>query len=299
MAEIGQWLPGCFNSYRCVYSRRTKSHIIGYDRAMTSRHWLRNTAFACTLFVSGLLGPVHARQTATRKSNVSITVSAAASLKDALQEVAKAFQSLHPDIVPALNFGASGTLEVQIERGAPVDVFISAASDQMDVLAAKGLLRKDSRVDVLRNEIVLIVPSDSRTISGFADLRRPEVRFVALGDPRAVPAGSYARQTLTALGLYDAVRGKQVLATDVRQVLADVETSSADAGLVYATDAAVSKRVRVVAEAPMGTHKPIVYPAAVMRDAPQPEAARVFMDFLHGPQARAVFARYGFRSAAN
>ena len=232
--------------------------------------------------------------------SVELTVSGAASLKDALTAITSKFEQAHTNIKIALNFGASGTLEMQIERGAPVDVFVAASPDQMDALASRKLLLDDTRLDLLQNELVLIVPrSPPRVVAAFRDLARPEVRVVALGDPLSVPAGKYAQQTLTALGIYEAVKKKATFATDVRQVLADVETGSADAGLVYATDAGISPRVRVVATAPRDTHDPIVYPAAVLRtvqgNPDKAAAARAYLGFLKSADARAIFARYGFR----
>jgi molybdate transport system substrate-binding protein len=232
------------------------------------------------------------------KPSVRLTVSAAASLKDALTAIDLDFQRAHPDIEITPNFGASGTLQLQIEQGAPVDVFVSAAPQQMDALAAKNLLLADTRADLLENELVLIAPKDSHVVAGFSDLKRAEVRVIAAGDPRSVPAGTYAQQVLTALGIYDAVKNKMTLATDVRQVLADVETGSAEAGLVYSTDAAISSKVRVVMDAPAGTHQPITYPAAVLRSSMNPNAAREFVKYLASPAARTVFSKYGFRPAA-
>jgi molybdate transport system substrate-binding protein len=229
--------------------------------------------------------------------SVQITVSAAASLKDALTAIDQDFQRAHPNVQITPNFGASGTLQLQIQEGAPVDVFISAAPQQMDALASKNLLDSGTRVDLLQNELVLIAPKDSKVVSGFNDLKRADVRVIALGDPRSVPAGTYARQVLTALGLYDSVKSKMTLGTDVRQVLADVETGSAEAGLVYATDAAISSKVRVVADAPDGTHEPILYPAAVLSGSTNPDAARAYINYLAGSMAREVFAKYGFRPA--
>jgi molybdate transport system substrate-binding protein len=232
---------------------------------------------------------------------VELLVSAAASLKDALSEVDDLYHKQHPDVSISLNLGGSGTLEIQIEQGAPADVFISAASEEMDALGSKGLLRADTRVDLLTNRIVLIVPKDNRgagEIRSFEDLLRADVRTVALGDPRSVPAGMYAQQTLTALGIYDAVRRKAVFAGDVRQVLAYVETGSADAGIVYATDAASSQRVRVAAEAPTGAVPHIVYPAAAMKSSAHPVDAENYLRFLQSDAARAIFLRYGFRTAA-
>jgi molybdate transport system substrate-binding protein len=249
----------------------------------------------CTIVCAGLaLAPVRLAS----KPPARLTVSAAASLKDALTAIDQDFQRAHPDIAITPNFGASGTLQLQIEQGAPVDVFISAAPQQMDALAAKNLLLTDTRANLLENELVLIVPKDSKTVASFADLKRADVRVIAVGDPRSVPAGTYAQQVLTALGIYDAVKSKMTLATDVRQVLADVETGSAEAGLVYSTDAAISAKVRVVMDAPAGTHRSIVYPAAVLRSSMNPEAAREFVKYLASPEARAVFLKFGFRPAA-
>jgi len=228
---------------------------------------------------------------------VQITVSAAASLQTALTTINRDFQRAHPEIQVMPNFGASGTLQLQIEQGAPVDVFISAAPQQMDALAAKNLLLAGTRVDLLRNELVLIAPKDSKVVASFNDLRRPDVRVLTAGDPRSVPAGAYAQQVLASLGMYDAVKSKMTLGTDVRQVLADVETGSAEAGLVYATDAAISAKVRVVADAPAGTHAPIVYPAAVLRASMKADAARSYVGYLAGSGARDVFAKYGFQPA--
>lgn len=226
-----------------------------------------------------------------------ILVSAAASLKDALTNIGREFKRARPDLSVELNFGASGTLAVQIEQGAPVDVFVSASTEQMDELAAKNMLLAGTRVNLLQNRLVLIAPQGTSTVTSFGDLEHAQVRVVAMGDPRSVPAGAYAQQVLTALGIYDAVRRKTVLATDVRQVLAAVETGSADAGLVYATDAALSRRVRVVMEAPAGTHQPIVYPAAVLSASSRPDAARAFVLYLGSADAIAVFANYGFQPA--
>jgi molybdate transport system substrate-binding protein len=232
---------------------------------------------------------------------VELLVSAAASLKDVLGDVNDLYHAQHPDISIALNLGGSGTLEMQIEQGAPADVFIAAAPEEMDALESKGLLRADTRIALLTNRLVLIVPKGNRGISGiksFQDLLLADVRTVALGDPRSVPAGMYAQQTLTALGIYDAVRRKAVLASDVRQVLAYVETGNADAGIVYATDAAISSRVRIAAEAPAGAAPHIVYPAATIKSSAHPAEAGNYLRFLQSDAARAVFLRYGFRMAA-
>ena len=162
----------------------------------------------------------------------------------------------------AINYAASGTLALQIEQGAPVDVFLSAAPKQMDDLQTKGLLAEGSRRDLLRNEIVLVVPKDSTGVTSFQDLLKPSVKHVALGEPTSVPAGQYAQQVLTKLGIAEAVNAKAVFAKDVRQVLTYVETGDADAGIVYSTDALESAKVRVAAQAPEDSHAPVIYPSA-------------------------------------
>jgi molybdate transport system substrate-binding protein len=229
------------------------------------------------------------------QGKTDLTVSAAISLKDALDEVQQRYTAENPSISVADNYGASGTLEIQIEQGAPVDVFLSAAPKQMDALESKGLILEGTRKDLLRNEIVLIVPKDSSlAISSFEDLTHANVKQVALGEPTVVPAGQYAKEVLTNLGIYEAVNSKAVLAKDVRQVLTYVETGNVDAGIVYATDAQSSSKVKVVAQAPEKSHSPVIYPVAAVKSSKNPSAARAFIDFLSGPQARAVFQKYGF-----
>ena len=232
------------------------------------------------------------------RRETTLTVSAAASLQDALGQVADAYRARHPGTKIDFNFGGSGALAQQIEDGAPVDVFLSAAPGPMDRLAARGLLAEGTRRDVLRGEIVLVAPRENPDLKSFAALCQSQVKLVALADTASVPAGMYGKQVLTALGLWGCVQGKLVLAKDVRQVLSYVETGNADAGIVYETDARQSARVRVAAVAPEGTHAPVVYPMAVLRGARDPAAAREFAAFLTGPEARAIFVAQGFTAAA-
>ena len=232
------------------------------------------------------------------QSHVDLTVSAAISLKDALDEVKQLYMAANPNVSIATNYGGSGTLQLQIEQGAPVDLFLSAAPKQMDALETKGLLLEGTRQDLLKNEIVLIVPKDSSAgISSFQDLARPSVKQVALGEPATVPAGQYAKEVLTFLGIYDAVNSKAVLGKDVRQVLTYVETGNVDAGIVYATDALTSSKVKVIAHAPANSHSPVTYPIAVIKASKNPAAARALEDFLSDAKASAVFQKYGFTLA--
>ncbi len=233
-----------------------------------------------------------------RAAKTDLTVSAAVSLKDALDQAKDLYAKDHPGMAIAVNYGASGTLQLQIEQGAPVDIFFSAAPKQMDALESKGLLRAGTRKDLLQNEVVLIVPKDSKLgLTSFKDLTRANVKQVALGEPVSVPAGQYAKETLTSLGIFDAVNAKAVLGKDVRQVLTYVETGNVDAGIVYATDALSSTKVSVVATAPPKSHALVIYPAAVIKDSKNPDAAKAFLDFLSGPRGTAVFEKYGFKPA--
>jgi molybdate transport system substrate-binding protein len=233
----------------------------------------------------------------------SITVSAAISLKNALDELGPIFQVQQhrknggSGTAVTYNYGSSGTLARQIEQGAPVDVFFSAAEKQIDELAAQGLIVTDTRRDLAGNALVLIAPAQSTALHNFQDLTGSAVKTIALGETSTVPAGMYARQTLEHLGLFAAVEKKIVYAKDVRAVLTYVETGNADAGMVYQTDANASKKVRVIAIAPADSHDPILYPAAVLRDSKNKPAARAFLEFLQGPDARAVFQKFGFTSA--
>jgi molybdate transport system substrate-binding protein len=225
---------------------------------------------------------------------VTLTVSVAASLQNAIAELTPLYQSAHPGVKLAFNYGGSGMLEQQIENGAPADVFVSAAPGPMDKLAAAGLIDASTRRDLLHNTIVLIAPKASTAPASFEDLATPAIKLIALGEPASVPAGDYGRQVLEHLNLLDAVRAKLVLAKDVRQVLTYVETGNTDAGIVYSTDARESYQVRVVAVAPESSHRPVIYPAAVIKASHAPDEARALLLFLEGPQAGGIFAAHGF-----
>ncbi|MGA2352652.1 MAG: molybdate ABC transporter substrate-binding protein [Terracidiphilus sp.] len=230
-------------------------------------------------------------------AQTTLTVSAAASLKNAIAEIETAYRQGHAGVAFANNFGSSGTLQAQIDQGAPVDVFISAAAKPMDDLTASGLILAGTRRNLLRNSLVLVAPLDSN-LHDFQGLTDKSIRLIALGDPASVPAGQYGRQALLSLHLWDQLKEKFVLGKDVRQVLTYVETGNADAGLVYATDALTSAKVRVIASAPESAHDPIIYPVAVVKGSRSESAARGFIDYLASPAAQAIFRNYGFTIAA-
>jgi len=233
-----------------------------------------------------------------RPSDNILTVSVAASLQSAMAELAPAFERTRPGTRLTFNFGGSGTLAQQIERGAPADVFFSAAPKPMDTLEQKGLILSDTRRNLLRNQIVLIAQKNSAVPNSFQELKSNQVKLVALGDPASVPAGDYGRQVLQSLHLWDAVQSKLVLTKDVRQVLTYVETGNAEAGIVYSTDARESAKVRIAAIAPDGSHEPVVYPVAVIRGTRHVAAARAWIDYLAGADARDIFVRHGFAAVA-
>ena len=228
-----------------------------------------------------------------------LNVSAASSLTDAITEINALYTSQNPSSKISINFASSGTLQQQIENGAPCDVFLSAATTQMDVLQTRGLLLDGTRRNFVSNSVVLIVPIDSTLgLSAYQDLTDARVQKIAIGDPASVPAGKYARLVFESLGISSALQAKMVLAGNVRQVLAYVETGDVDAGVVYATDTAISDRVKIVATAPADINAGIVYPAAVIKATQQPQAAREYLDFLMSDAAQTIFSRYGFTPVA-
>ncbi|MEL4106912.1 molybdate ABC transporter substrate-binding protein [Oscillospiraceae bacterium WX1] len=232
-------------------------------------------------------------------ATVTLSISAAASLTAPLNEIKALYEAANPGVTLTINTGASGTLQTQIEQGAPCDVFISASSKQTDALNKEDLLTADSLVNLLSNEIVLIVPASSAsTVTSFDDCATDAVKTIAVGNPESVPAGQYAQETFTALGIWDAILAKANLGTDVKQVLSWVESGNVDCGVVYKTDAATDANVKIVAEAPAGSHKPVVYPAVIVKASANQTAAAAFLAYLQSADAMKVFEKYGFSPAA-
>jgi molybdate transport system substrate-binding protein len=219
-------------------------------------------------------------------------VFAAASLTDALTEIQTGYEQTSKDRL-VLNFGASSDLARQIRAGAPADVFFSADLPQMEGLEKEGLVRREDRVDVLSNKLVAIVPVASKlTVNAARDLLT--VKRFALADPDAVPVGVYSKKYFESIGLWEELRPRVVPTLDVRASLAAVEGEHADAGMVYRTDAAISKRVRIVFEVPRDKGPSIVYPLAPVASSKQKEAAAALVRYLVGPDAMRVYERFGF-----
>lgn len=253
------------------------------------------------LLITLLVGCGTGKATGTGKNvvpavPVELTISAAASLQNSLTEIQKVYTQKYPGIKLTFNFGASGPLQQQIEQGAPADLFISAGKSQMDALEKKNLLVDKTRVNLLRNELVLITGTDNKSITSIQDLTKPGVGKISIGTPGSVPAGKYAQESLQSLKLWNTLQPKLVLAKDVTQVLTYVEMGSVDAGFVYRSDAQGSNQAKVVAAIPDSTHKPIVYPAAVIAASQHKQAAEDFLKYLESPQGQQIFTKYGFRT---
>ncbi len=227
---------------------------------------------------------------------ITLTVSAAISLKNTLQNINLLYQKKQPNVQITYNFGSSGSLQQQIEQGAPVDIFISARAKQMDALQSKKLLLEGTRRKLLTNQIVLITPKTETFVSKFHDLTNKKVTKIAIGEPKSVPAGQYGEETLKYYQILESVKSKIIYGKDVRQILTYVETGNVNAGLVYVTDAKTSKQVRIAAIAPSKSHSPIIYPIAVLKETKKPNAAKAFAQFLSSKPAQEVFKKYGFSS---
>jgi len=232
-------------------------------------------------------------------AKAELTVFAAASLTESLTQVAELYKTANPDAAVTFNFDSSGTLQKQIESGAEADLFVSAAQKQMDALEQGGYLLDGTRRDLLVNQVVLIVPEGSALgLKRFEEAAGDAVKLIALGNSD-VPVGQYAQEIFTSLDVWDAISAKASLGGNVKEVLSQVESGAVDCGVVYRTDAATAKGVVVVAEAPEGSHKPAVYPGAVLKASANADAAKAFLDFLTTPEAAAAFEAVGFTMAAS
>ena len=243
--------------------------------------------------------PYKVLETSKQESpKVKLTVSAAASLKNVLTEINSLYQKKDPETEVIYNFASSGSLQRQIDQGARVDIFISAAEDKINALAQADLLLTATQQNLLNNQIVLIAPKNKQQnkikLDNFSDLTNEEISMIALGEPKSVPVGQYAQEVLNFWGISEQVNAKAVYGKDARQVLNYVATGNVDAGIVYYTDALTSDRIQIVAISPKNSHSPVVYPLAVIKDSEHPEAAADLIEFLTTPEVQQIFKQYGF-----
>jgi molybdate transport system substrate-binding protein len=245
------------------------------------------------LLVAGCLAAGPPR--AAKAQNAEILISAAISLKEAFNEIGGLYERRTGSPV-TFSFGSSGELEKQIEAGAPVDVFASAGEREMDRLETKNLIESSSRQDFARNILVVVVPADSRLrLRSVTDLAKADVKKIALGDPKTVPAGAYASEMLNKAQLRPVLDSRLIFAENVRQVLDYVMRGEVDAGIVYATDVPVAGgRVAVAARVPAGDYDPILYPIAVVKGSPHARAAAEFVNLVLGPEGIAILKKHGF-----
>jgi molybdate transport system substrate-binding protein len=251
-------------------------------------HVISLSAFFFALTFSCAFSPARAEE---------IVVSAAASLTDAMKEIGKEFEKRNPGITVQFNFGASGALQQQIEKGAPVDVFASAGVKEMDTLARTGKIEAATRCDFAGNSLVLLVPAGKRSIK-WEDLAGARIQRVAISNPDSVPSGRYAKETLTRKNLWTAVQPKAIMGQNVRQTLTYIANGEVDAGIVFATDAFIEKRRVTVAQTaiPVKDHDPIIYPVAAIAGSRHAAVARRFATFLEDRTAQSTLKRFGFTS---
>ena len=230
------------------------------------------------------------------EETVTLNISAAASLQEAMTELETKFKEIEPNVKLEVNLGASGALQQQIEEGAPCDVFISAGEKQMTALSDKNLLLADTNKTLLTNDLVLVVAKGTK-VEDLDALSTDDISKIAIGDPESVPAGKYAKEVLENTKLYDKVEGKLVLAKDVKEVLAWVQQGNAEVGFVYLSDAQGADSVEVAYTTEVDSHSPINYPIAVLKSSEKQDKAKAFEDFLLSADGQTILEKYGFKKA--
>ncbi|NJR51161.1 MAG: molybdate ABC transporter substrate-binding protein [Leptolyngbyaceae cyanobacterium CSU_1_3] len=258
---------------------------------MNRKHFL--TVFSTTIVSLFLVLGLNLATPESTQARTNLLVSAAASLKEVMEEIKPLYQKT-ANVNLTYNFGASGALLQQIEQGAPADIFIAAAARQMNTLEQNGALLSGTRANLANNRLAIVVSNRTRGITSISSLRNPEIKRIAIGEPRSVPAGHYAEQVFQKLNILNEVKPKFVYANNVRQVLAAVESGNVDAGLVYITDAKISNNVRTAVIVSDTYHSQIVYPMAVLKRSKNAAAARAFVKYLSSGEARGILRKYGF-----
>ena len=255
--------------------------------------------FLCLLLMTGCSATetFQVKRENEETSSNQLIISAAASLQDVMKAIKPLYQKAYPDQEIVYNFASSGSLQHQIEQGAPVDVFISAAVDKMDALEEKDLILTETRHDLLKNRMVLVTQKGNKVnlnITDFKDLTSQKVNLIALGEPKSVPAGKYAQEMLVFFNIAGKINSKAVYGKDVRQVLNYVATGNVEVGIVYQTDAQVSDNVEIISIAPKDSHSPVIYPITVIKDSNAQETGKELIEFLTTDEAQTIFEEYGF-----
>ena len=261
----------------------------------------KNIATILTLSLITSLGIVGCNSSDTKNKDsesqeaVELNISAAASLKEAMAKIEEEYKKVNENVTLVVNYGASGSLQQQIEQGAPCDVFISAGQKQMKALDEASLLLEGTYKDLLENDLVLIASKDS-DVSNLDDLITNKVKHIAVGEPSSVPAGKYADEVLVNLDLKYKIKDKLVFAKDVKEVLAWTQSGNAEVGFVYYSDTINTDNIKIVETTPSTSHSAIVYPIAVIKESKKPEAAKEFEDFLLSTDGQAILKDFGYKS---
>ncbi|MDF2926080.1 MAG: molybdenum transporter substrate-binding protein [Paenibacillaceae bacterium] len=250
---------------------------------------------AATVTAAATSSPSPSPSPSPQAQPVELTVSAAASLTESLNEIKKTYETEFPHVKIIYNFGASGTLQQQIENGAPADLFLSAGKSQMTALVEKQLVESAATKNLLINDLVLIVGADSKDVpASVEDLSKDIYKKLAVGTPESVPAGNYAKEALTYFKLWDTLQPKMVFTKDVKQVLSYVETGNTEAGFVYKTDALTSTKVKIALTVDPKSHKAVEYPMGIIKATKNKAEAEKLYSYLQSKAAMDVFLNYGF-----
>lgn len=290
---------GCSSETKTTAKPSISTAPVQTTQATSAATQVTSTTQAPPVIQTSSAAPTQTASSTAQAQPVTLNISAAASLKDVLPQLNALYIKSNPNVTITPNFASSGTLQTQIEQGAPADVFLSAAAAQMNNLQNENLIDNSTRKNLLINSIVMIVPIDSTLgLSDFKDLATDKVKQIAIGDPKSVPAGTYAQQAFDLLGITSQVTPKYVMGADVKAVLSYVESGNVQAGIVYSTDAKTSTKVKVVAAAPAEINAKVVYPVAVIKATKVADAANKYENFLFSSDAKAIFEKYGFTLAS-
>lgn len=236
------------------------------------------------------------KENASSEAAVELNISAAASLKEALGDIQTEYKKTKPNVTLTINYGASGSLQQQIEQGAPCDIFISAGQSQMKSLDDKALLLENSKKDLVKNDLVLVGPKDT-SITDLSEINTEKVKKIAVGEPKSVPAGQYADEVFQKLGIKDAITPKLVFAKDVKEVLAWSTSGNADVGFVYKSDALSSNSCKIIETISEDKHSPITYPVGIIKASKNQDSAKAFEDFIYTDKCKDIFEKYGYNLA--